>query len=120
MGILQKFAIIRAHHSSTAMCTGFCYSNGALLAGVTALPVNDHLPPAGRRRALVDPVPEQVQVHQPGSHVEFVVEPADGLAVLVCQARLSLEPSDGVFHAHPGGVDPVVVLLLCSQGAVVF
>ena len=38
----------------------------------------------------------------------------------ICQARVALEPSDGVLHAHSGGVDQVVVLLLLgSQDPVV-
>ena len=61
-----------------------------------------------------------MQVHQPSDHVEFIVELAYGPVVRVCQARVALEPSDGVLHAHPGGVDQVVVLLLFdSQNPVV-
>ena len=61
-----------------------------------------------------------MQVHQPGDHVEFMVELAYGSVVRVCQARVALEPSDVVLHAHLGGVDQVVVhLLLGSQDPVV-
>ena len=56
-----------------------------------------------------------MQVHQPGDHVEFIIELAYGPVVRVCQARVALEPSDGVLHAHPGGVGQVVVLLLLSS-----
>ena len=99
-----------------------CYPNGGTVCrSDDSTPVNGRLPLAGRRWALVDSVPEQVLVHQSCDHVEFVVEPADGLVVRVRQARVSLESSDGMFYAHLGGVDPVVVLLLLgSQDPVVF
>ena len=49
-----------------------------------------------------------------------MVELAHDPVVRVCQARVALEPSDGVLRAHPGGVDQVVVLLLLgSQDPVV-
>ena len=84
----------------------FCHQNGAPLAGGTA-PLQSidvpHLP--GDGGPLSDLIPEQAQVHQPGDHVEFIVELAYGPVVRVCQARVALEPSDGVLHAHPGGVD---------------
>ena len=56
-----------------------------------------------------------MQVHQPGDHVEFIVELTYGSVVRVCQARVALGPSDGVLHAHPGGVDQVAVFLLLGS-----
>ena len=49
-----------------------------------------------------------------------MVELAYDPVVRICQTRVALEPSDGVLHAHPSGVDQVVVLLLLgSQDPVV-
>ena len=121
MRILQKFTITRAHHFSTAMCTRSAIRTGRCLQAGRPRSSNDYLPPARWRRTLVDPVPEQVQVNKARDHVELAVELADGLVVRVCQACVSLEPSDGVLHAHPDGVDQTIVLLLhCSQDPVVF
>ena len=81
------------------------------------IPVNRHSPSARWRQAHVDSISKQVQVHQSGNHVEFVVEPAYGLIVLVCQTCVSLESSDGILYAHPGGVDHVAVLFLLGSQA---
>ena len=111
--------IQRAHHSSTAVCMVMPSERGAACRRDGHVLVNRYPSPT-RRWILADPIPDQVQVHQPGDHVEFMVELAYGSVVLICQARVTLEPSDEVLHAHPGEVDFMVLLLLGSQGAMVF
>lgn len=51
-----------------------------------------HLPGGG---APVDSGPKQVQVDRPGNHVEFVVEPVDGLVVRVCQTHVMVSCGRG-------------------------
>ena len=100
-------SVCRLVRTLAALCCAMILSSerGIFCRGDGPVPVNQRLPPVRRRRTLVNPVSEQVQVYQSCDHVEFTVELAYGAIVRVCQARVALDPSDRVLHQHPGRVD---------------